>query len=69
MVCVLLFSYLIELLQYFNFVHLLGLEESKIAKIVLGSSFEWLDLVAYTAGGLIIILAEKLNSVKKTTTI
>lgn len=36
---VLLFSYTIEVLQYFNLVAMLGLERSKLARIVLGSSF------------------------------
>ncbi|MEW5675251.1 DUF2809 domain-containing protein [Flavobacterium enshiense] len=58
-VAVLVFSYFIEMLQYFNFVTKLGLEKNKIAKIVLGSSFEWLDIIAYTVGFFILLLLEK----------
>lgn len=62
---VLLFSYFIELLQYFNFVTLVGLENHKIARIVLGSSFEWLDIVAYTFGFFLVLLLENLRLIFK----
>jgi hypothetical protein len=55
---VLLFSYIIETLQYFNLVHRLGFGHSKLATIIIGSSFEWIDLVAYTAGIAIVIVIE-----------
>ena len=54
---VLLFSYLIEVLQYFNIVKILGLQNSNLARVVIGTSFEWTDLIAYTLGiGLVILL-------------
>ena len=54
---VLLFSYLIEFLQYVNFLEAIGLENNKVAKVVLGHGFEWLDLVAYTLGiGTVLLL-------------
>ena len=54
---VLLFSYLIECLQYVNFLEAIGLENNKVAKVVLGHGFEWLDLVAYTLGiGTVLLL-------------
>lgn len=62
---VLLFSYFIELLQYFNFVTVVGLENHKIARIVLGSSFEWLDIVAYTFGFFLLLLLENLKFIFK----
>ena len=62
---VLLFSYFIELLQYFNFVTVVGLENHKIARIVLGSSFEWLDIVAYTFGFFLVLLLENLKFIFK----
>ncbi len=54
----LLFSYLIETLQYFDIVHILGLQNSTIARIVIGTSFAWGDILAYTAGIAIVILLE-----------
>jgi hypothetical protein len=47
---VLLFSFGVEFLQYFQIVELLGLESSAIARIVIGTTFAWKDLLAYTVG-------------------
>ncbi|MVN22821.1 ribosomal maturation YjgA family protein [Mucilaginibacter arboris] len=55
---VLLFSYLIETLQYFHIVDILGLEKSTIARIVIGTSFSWTDLLAYTLGILLVLIIE-----------
>lgn len=56
---VLLFSYIIETLQYFHIVYRLGLQHSKIASVVIGTSFEWIDLIMYTAGIVTILIVEK----------
>lgn len=56
---VLLFSYLVEAGQYFGLVYLLGLEDYKIARIIIGVSFEWLDLIAYTAGIILVLTFDK----------
>ena len=56
---VLLFSYTIEFLQYINMIKFLGLQHSRIANIVLGNYFEWIDLIAYTVGIALILLVEK----------
>ena len=55
---VLLFSYLVETLQYFNLVKILGLQHSRLARIVIGTSFSWLDILCYTVGIFIVILIE-----------
>ncbi|MET0463348.1 MAG: DUF2809 domain-containing protein [Chitinophagaceae bacterium] len=56
---VLLFAYIIEVLQYLKLVKLLGLEKSRLANVVIGNSFEWIDMIAYTLGAIIIIVAER----------
>ena len=56
---VLFFSFTIELLQYINIVEKLGLENSKIARIAIGTQFEWIDLVAYIVGIAIVLVVEK----------
>ena len=56
---VLLFSYVIELLQYLNLIKFLGLQNSRFANIVMGNYFEWIDLIAYTVGIAIVLLMEK----------
>ncbi len=58
LVFVLLFAFTIELLQYFKFVKLLGLQHSTFANVVLGNSFAWNDMLAYTAGILIVLFLE-----------
>lgn len=57
---VLLFSFTIEIAQYFNMVEKLGLQHYKIAKVVLGNSFAWMDLLAYVLGILAVISIEKI---------
>ena len=58
-ISVLLFSYLIEILQYLNLTKMLGLENSYTAKILLGNYFAWEDIFAYTAGILIVLIFER----------
>lgn len=53
-VLVLLFAYLIELGQWFGLVDILGLGQYRLARIVIGSHFDWWDLVAYSTGFVII---------------
>jgi Protein of unknown function (DUF2809) len=60
---VLLFSYLVETLQYFHLVHRLGLGHSKIANIIIGNYFAWMDILAYTLGILIVFGIENLSLV------
>lgn len=55
---VLVFSFIIETLQYFNFVQVIGFEHNVIVKTVIGYGFEWLDLVAYTLGIATVLWAE-----------
>jgi hypothetical protein len=56
---VLIFSFAIEFLQFLNIVEKLRLEQSKIARTVIGTSFSWIDLLTYIAGIAIVIVVEK----------
>lgn len=58
--CVLLFAYLIEFLQYLQLVKLLGLQHNTFARIVIGTSFEWGDILVYTFGIGLVVAVEKL---------
>jgi hypothetical protein len=58
---VLVFSYLVETLQYFRIVHHLGLDQSKIANILIGNYFTWVDMLAYTLGIAFVVVIEKLR--------
>ncbi len=55
----LLFAYLIETLQYFEFVKLMGLGDNRLANIVLGNYFAWEDIIAYTVGIAIVLMIER----------
>lgn len=55
---VLLFSFAIEILQYFNIVQVLGLQNNHIARTVIGYGFDWIDLLAYSLGIITILVLE-----------
>ena len=63
-IAVLLFSYLVETLQYFDIVTELGLAHSKFARLIIGTSFAWMDMVAYTVGIAIVIYSEHFLAAK-----
>lgn len=56
---VLLFAFVIETLQYFDYVKLLGLENNRILSVAMGRTFERLDFAAYFAGFLLLIVIER----------
>ncbi|MEA5257620.1 DUF2809 domain-containing protein [Arcicella aquatica] len=58
-IAVLVFSFTLEILQYFDIVTKMGLGHSKFARTVIGTSFEWIDLIAYTLGIAFVIYVEK----------
>lgn len=64
-VAVLIFAFIIEFLQFLNFVEKLHLEKSKIASTVIGTSFAWEDIVCYIVGIAIVIAVEKYVLKKK----
>lgn len=55
---VLLFAYLVEYLQYYHLVQRLGWEKIMLARVVMGTSFSWTDILAYTIGVGFILAAE-----------
>ena len=57
-IAVLIFSFSLEFLQYFDIVTKLGLGHSKFARTVIGTSFEFIDLIAYTLGIILVIYVE-----------
>ncbi|MEO9501590.1 MAG: DUF2809 domain-containing protein [Nonlabens ulvanivorans] len=61
----LIFSYMVELAQYAQVVDLLGLSDNKWARIIIGTSFSWWDMVCYTIGFIIILLIEKNKRIMK----
>lgn len=62
---VLLTAYAIEGLQYVHLLRWLGWQHWQVARIVLGSSFEWTDLLAYTLGiGLALGLERGISAIR-----
>lgn len=45
-----IFSCTVELLQYFSLVDRLGLRSNKLLSTILGTTFDWNDLLAYAIG-------------------
>jgi len=56
---VLIFACVLEVAQFYNLVAVLGLGHIKIARIIIGSTFDWLDILAYTIGWIFILLIER----------
>ena len=54
---VFLFACFVEVLQYFQLVETLGVT-NPVARIVLGSTFDWKDIVCYGVGCIFIFLFE-----------
>ena len=57
---VLIFAYIVEISQYFDIVDRIGLGSYKLARIIIGTSFSWTDMLCYTIGIGIVIITEKL---------
>ena len=58
-IAVLLFSYAVEFSQYLQLVKILGFSESRLANIVMGNYFSWIDMLAYTIGIFIVLVVER----------
>lgn len=60
-VWVLALAYGIEISQYFHLVNLLHLENTHWPKILLGTTFSFYDLLAYTLGIICVLIVEQLK--------
>ena len=59
-----LFALLIEMAQYFRLFRMLD-SNSKLMQLTLGSTFDWLDILAYGIGILIVVAAELYRSSRR----
>jgi hypothetical protein len=57
-ISVLLFSYLVEISQYFRLADHLGFKGPSLMRVLLGSYFTWTDILSYTLGILTVVGAE-----------
>lgn len=58
-IIVFLFAVAIEFSQYYNLAAKLGFAKSSAGTVILGSSFEWLDILAYALGLATVLLIEQ----------
>ncbi len=63
---VLLFAYAVEGAQYLHLIDVLGLSQSRAAQLILGSTFMWGDMLAYTLGAGLVVVVEKMRSPTQT---
>ena len=59
-VFVLLIAYFIEILQYVQILKMLGIPKSTFTDMILGSSFDWMDMLAYTLAFLSLVLMQRI---------
>jgi hypothetical protein len=55
---ILAFAFAIEFCQYFNAIDMLGLQHYKAARVILGTSFSFADLVCYVIGITFVLLTD-----------
>jgi len=60
-----IFACLVETAQYYHVISFLGLQENNIARVLIGTSFSWIDILAYFGGFILIIIVEE--TLKKST--
>jgi len=57
-IAVLLFSCIVETLQYFHIVRMLGLAKYALARVIFGTNFSWTDILVYTFCAGLVLLVE-----------
>lgn len=55
---VFLFAFLVEVLQYFHLVEVLGVADNRFLRTILGATFDVKDIICYGIGGLAVGLYE-----------
>lgn len=61
---VFLFAAGIEILQYFEIVKLLGLEDNRFLRTIIGTTFDWKDIGCYAVGGIICGLVQHVRRLR-----
>lgn len=64
-ILVLSFAFLIEIFQYLNLISTLGLKGNRVATVVLGNYFEWVDILIYSLAGLTVYRIEQAGRILK----
>lgn len=66
---ILFFAFFVELLQYFNIVKMLNLQENELLSIIIGNSFSIKDLMYYSLGLVFVYFVEKIKITRKKITV
>lgn len=61
---VLIIAYFVEFLQWIDILSRLGIKKNMMTHIVLGSSFDWNDMLAYTIGVGFVFVLDKFKNTK-----
>lgn len=56
---VFLFAVLVELLQFFQIVEILGLSDNRFFAVLIGGTFDWMDIICYGVGCGVLVVYEK----------
>ncbi|HBL85480.1 MAG: hypothetical protein A2Y17_06185 [Clostridiales bacterium GWF2_38_85] len=56
-----LFAVAVEFAQYFEYVKLLGFQDNKFMRVLLGTSFSWYDILSYAIGCVVLVGIEMLR--------
>ncbi|WP_196588346.1 DUF2809 domain-containing protein [Aliivibrio fischeri] len=63
-------AFIIEIAQYFDTLTLLGLNQYTALRIIFGATFDWMDFIAYTIGGIMCITVNTMmNNTTKPATV
>lgn len=63
-VFIFLFAVFVEFTQYIQLVELFGLENNQLARVILGTTFDWSDVLSYGIGCLILLGVEWIKNKK-----
>lgn len=59
LIITLFISFVIEWLQYVDFITFMGWAKNKVLRVILGTSFAWEDIICYLVGFIIVYSIEK----------
>lgn len=56
-----IFSVVVEILQYFNIVDVLGLSDNRFLSTLIGTTFDMKDIICYLIGCVILFVCQSIN--------
>ncbi|MGG7058348.1 DUF2809 domain-containing protein [Clostridium nigeriense] len=60
-----IFAAFVEVIQLFNILEIVGLHNNRILSIILGSTFDFKDILCYLIGSIILLIWDKRFNLKK----